>query len=37
MRLRKRRLEVQVLWLEDERVICSRDQHLAGAGARYVE
>jgi hypothetical protein len=27
MRLRKRRLEVQVLWLEDERVICSRDQH----------
>ena len=33
----KRRLEAQVLRLEDEWVVCDREQHLARAGARDVE
>ena len=33
----KRRLEAQVLRLEDERVVCDREQHLACANARDVE
>ena len=33
----KRCLESQVLGLEDERVVCDREQHLAGAGTRDVE
>ena len=33
----KRRLEAQVLRLEDERVVCDCEQYLAGAGARNIE
>ena len=34
---RKRRLEAQVLRLEDERIVCGREQYLPGAGARNIE